>query len=272
MSDSIQIERLEDGISVLRLNRPEKLNAVDGPMFTALMAALDAVDADDGCRVLIITGAGRGFCAGLDLQGLAAGGGGKGEGTLGPTQRLMIAMRRTWTRLLPRLRSLRPAIIAAVNGPAVGGGFVLSLGADIRIAAEEAVFQDAFAKVGVSGCELGLGWLLPRLIGVSRAAELMLTGRKLPAAEAHAVGLVHAVTTSDQLMGAALAKAREIATNPPFSVWMTRDTLWSAMEIPGLQAAIDFENRTQTLCLLTDDGREQLNARAEKRTPAYRNH
>lgn len=268
MAEAIEVKKASEHVTILRLNRPEKLNAVDGPMFAMLMTALDQVDADDDCRVLIITGSGRGFCAGLDLAGMVEG---KGATGLGAAQRLMIAMRRTWSSLLPRLRALRPAIIAAVNGPAVGGGFVLSLGADIRIASTEAVFQDAFAKVGVSGCELGLGWLLPRMIGVSRAAEVMITGRKIPAAEAREMGLVHAVHASDDLLQAALEKAAEIVANPPFSVWMTRDTLWTALETPGLQAAIDVENRTQTLCLMTEDGREQLVARAEKRAPVYKN-
>lgn len=265
--DSIELERSGE-ITILRLNRPERLNAMDAGMFERLMGAFDEIDQDDECRVVILTGAGRGFCAGLDLSSFS------GEAPaprLGRVQHLMIAMRRSWTRLLPRMRSLRPALIAAVNGPAVGGGFVLALGADIRIASEDAVFQDAFAKVGVSGCELGLGWLLPRMIGASRAAEIMITGRKVGADEAYRLGLAHAVCAPEALLDAAGAKAAEIVANPPFSVWMTRDTLWSALETPGLQAAIDLENRTQTLCLLTDDGREQLTARGEKRAPSYGN-
>jgi enoyl-CoA hydratase len=269
MSQSILLEARPDGVTVLRLNRPERLNAMDAGMFAAFMAALDEVDADDGCRVLILTGEGRGFCAGLDLSGLS--GGLDDPSPLGRPQRLMIAMRRTWTRILPRMRALRPAVIAAVNGPAVGGGFVLALSADIRLAAETALFQDAFAKVGVSGCELGLGWLLPRLVGASRASELMLTGRKASAAEALSMGLVHSLHADHELLDAALAKAAEILANPPFSVWMTRDTLWAAMETPSLQAAIDLENRTQTLCLMTEDGREQLAARQSRREPRYHN-
>jgi enoyl-CoA hydratase len=270
MSETIVIERPSHEIAILRLNRPEKLNAMDAKMLELLFEKLDILDRDDACRAIIVTGAGRGFCAGLDLSALTDAS--PPTAALGAPQRLMIAMRRSWTRLLPRIRALRPAVIAAVNGPAVGGGFVLALAADIRIASVESSFQDAFAKVGVSGCELGLGWLLPRLVGSGRALEIALTGRRIGAEEAERYGLVHEVWSNEALIEKAIAKANEIALNPPFSVWMTRDTMWSSLEIPSLQAAIDLENRTQTLCLLTEDGREQLRARRDKRKPSYRNH
>jgi enoyl-CoA hydratase len=266
--DSVVLEDLERGIKLLRLNRPEVLNAVDAAMLARLFAALDAVDQDRDCRVLIVTGAGRGFCAGIDLGAFSPGAAARDATRV---QTLMHAMRTTWNQLLPRIRKLKPAVIAAVNGPAAGGGFVLALAADIRFAAPAATFHDAFIRVGVSGCELGLSWLLPRLIGAARAFELMLTGRRMGAAEAEAAGLVFRVVAADALLEAALEKAREIATNTPFGVWMTREVMWSALEIPALQAAMDLETRTQVLGLLTEDQREQLRALLETRTPEYRN-
>jgi enoyl-CoA hydratase len=267
-ADSVLLQDLEPGIKVLQLNRPEVLNAVDAPMLDRLFDVLDAVEQDADCRVLIVTGAGRGFCAGIDLGGFARGSE-RDDGKR--VQALMHGMRITWTQLLPRIRKLKPAVIAAVNGPAAGGGFVLALAADIRFAVPAATFHDAFIRIGVSGCELGLGWLLPRLIGAARAFELMLTGRRMSAAEAESAGLVFRVVAPERLLDAAVEKAREIATNTPFGVWMTREVMWSALEIPGLQAAMDLETRTQVLGLLTEDQREQLRGMLEKRTPQFLN-
>ena len=268
MTESVLLERPAAGVALLRLNRPEKRNAMNGEMLGRLFERLDEVDEDDACRVLILTGAGAGFCAGLDLEpGILS----NSRGTLGGPQRLLKSMRQGWTRLLPRLRAMRPAMIAAVNGAAVGGGFVLSLGCDVRIASTEASFRDGFAKVGVSGFELGLSWLLPRMIGVSSTMELALTGRVVEAREALRLGLVHQVCAPDELMAAALRKAEAISANPPFSVWMTRNALWNALEVSSLQAAIELENRTQALCLLTEDAGEQRASRGQRRSPAYRN-
>lgn len=266
MSNPISLTRPLPGISIARLNRPERNNALDPVGLDRLLAVLDECDADTSCRVMILTGEGRHFCTGLDMQSFATG---SSSGSIGVPDGLLQSMRRTWTRLLPRLRTLRPAVVAAVNGAAIGGGFALALGADIRIAAQGASFQDAFAKVGGSGCELGLGWLLPRMIGFSRAAELMITGRRIDAREAYELGFVHRVHPVEDLLDAAIEKAREIAANPPFAVWMTRNTLWSSQEISSLHAAIDIECRTQALCLMTSDAREQLAARLEKRPPVY---
>ena len=265
MGQYIVVDRSHAGVSVIRLNRPERLNALDAEALDALLDALDEADEDADCRVVILTGEGRAFCAGLDLKSQRV-----DRGLAGP-QRLITSMQRSWTRLVPRLRALRPAVIAAVNGPAVGGGFAMALGCDIRILAKSAMFQDAFAKVGVSGCELGVGWLLPRMIGLPRAMELALTGRAFGASEALAFGLAHEVCDDGELLRRAVEKAGEIASNPPFAVWMTRQTMWAALETPGIGLAIDFENRVQTLCLMTDDAREQMAARFERRPPVYRN-
>lgn len=259
----------DPSIFVIKLNNPEKLNALNPNMLRALLATLDELDANKTCRAIILTGEGRGFCAGADLSFVGSGSSdGEESGTV---QRRMTAMKVLWTKILPRMRSMRPVIIAAVNGPAAGGGLVLSLGADIRYAAPEATFHDAFIKIGASGCELGLSWILPRLIGAAAAWEMMLTGRIVNAEEAKSIGLVFDVVDQEELLDTAIAKAVEIKQNTPFGVWMTREVMWSSLECPSLQAAIDLETRTQMLALETADQREQLQAFMEKRDPEYGN-
>src|SRR6478736_4610651 len=209
----------EPGIAQLTLNRPEKLNALTTEMVQSLHAHLDAIAADSSCRVVILTGAGRGFCAGLDLGGF--GDAPNTEG-FGRTQ-AGFAVQRHIARLIPHLRSLPQPVIAAVNGAAAGGGFALVLGSDIRIAASTARFNAAFIRIGLSACDIGTSWLLPRLVGASRAQELMLTGRIFDAEEAYRIGLVTDVYPNEGLLDAAFAKADEIMRNTPFGVALTKE-------------------------------------------------
>jgi enoyl-CoA hydratase len=174
-------------------------------------------------------------------------------------------------RLIPHLRSLKQPVIAAVNGPAAGGGFALTLGCDIRVASESARFNVAFVRIGLSGCDIGVSWMLPRLIGASRAHELLLTGRLFDAAEAERIGLVHQVVPDGQVLDAALAKADQILANSPMGVWMTKEVMWSNLEVPSQQAGIDLENRTQIVTSLTRDCREAMSAWVERRTPSFEN-
>jgi enoyl-CoA hydratase len=169
------------------------------------------------------------------------------------------------------MRALPQPIVAAVNGPAAGGGLALALASDVRIAAESARFNVAFVKIGLSGCDIGVSWLLPRLIGVSRAWELMLTGRMVDSHEAERTGLVVRVVPDGALMDSALETAELIAGNSPFGVQMTKEVMWSNLETGSLQAAIDLENRTQILTTFTDDMREALAAFLEKRPPGFQN-
>jgi enoyl-CoA hydratase len=180
------------------------------------------------------------------------------------------AVQKHIASLIPRMRSLPQPIISAVNGPASGGGFALVLGSDIRIAAETARFNAAFIRIGLSACDIGTSWLLPRLVGAARAQELMLTGRLFDAQEAAKIGLVTDVVPNEALMDAALAKAEEIKLNTPIGVALTKEGMWSALEIPGLQAAIDLENRQQIMASFADDVRETRRAKSEGRLPDYR--
>ena len=244
------------GVALLTMSRPERLNAMSHELVADLHVALDEVHADRSCRVVVLTGAGRGFCAGLDLKEGATV---PGTEHLGRADAGMATQQHIAT-LVPHMRRVRQPIIAAVNGPAAGGGLALALASDVRLASTSARFNVAFIKVGLSGCDIGVSWLLPRLIGASAAFELLLTGRLIDADEARRIGLVSRVVPDGEVVDAALDVADEIAANSPFGVWMTKEVMWSQLEIGSLQAGIDLENRTQLLCSTTGDMEERLRA------------
>jgi enoyl-CoA hydratase len=262
---TVRREEVRPGIVLLTLDRPERLNAMNAALIEDLHAALDAVADDTRCRGVVLTGAGRGFCAGLDLKGYGSAPAGDGSGS--PQDRL--ATQQHIAALVPRLRSLRQPVVAAVNGPAAGGGFALALGCDLRVAASSARFNVAFVRIGLSGCDIGVSWLLPRLVGASRAYELMLTGRLIDAAEAERIGLVVRVVPDGEVVDAAVEVAERIAANSPFGVWMTKEVMWSNLEVGSLQAGIDIENRTQLLSSYSADHREAMAAFLERRPPEF---
>jgi enoyl-CoA hydratase len=267
VADTILRSEPEPGIALLTLDRPERLNAMSRELVSDLHQVLADIGADRSVRVVVLTGAGRGFCAGLDLketsQDTAA-----GEGRVGRAQAGMAGQEQI-ASLVPRLRGLRQPVIAAVNGAASGGGLALALASDVRIAAASARFNVAFIKVGLSGCDIGVSWLLPRLIGASAAFELLLTGRLIDAEEARRVGLVGRVVPDGEVVEAAMGIAREIAANSPMGVWMTKEVMWSQLEVGSLQAGIDLENRTQILTSFNGDMVEAMNAFFEKRPANY---
>ena len=262
---TLHVERSEPGITRITLNRPERLNAMNAELVSDLHAALDTIAADRDCRVVVLTGAGRGFCAGLDLAGY---GHAPGSEDLAGVE-AGFATQTHIAALVPRLRSLPQPVIAAVNGAAAGGGLALALASDVRIASSSARFNVAFVRLGLSGCDIGVSWLLPRLVGASRAWELMLTGRIIESDEADRIGLVLRVVSDDQLMESAFETARLIAANSPWGVRMTKEVMWSQLEVTSLQAGIDLENRTQVLSSFTGDMREAVSAFMEKRTPQF---
>jgi enoyl-CoA hydratase len=230
-------------------------------------AALATLRDDRSCRVIVLTGAGRAFCAGLDLKEGATPPEAAGLGRV----QSMLVVQQAIASLVPAMRGMRQPIIAAVNGAASGGGLALALASDIRIAAASARFNVAFVRIGLSGCDIGVSWLLPRLIGASRAYELMLTGRFLPAAEAKEMGLVLDVVPDGQVLDAAYAEADRIIANSPFGVQMTKEVMWSQLEIGSLAAGIDLENRTQLLASHTGDMTEAMAAFLAKRPPSFSN-
>ncbi|MEM9608713.1 MAG: enoyl-CoA hydratase-related protein [Actinomycetota bacterium] len=253
MSD-IEVTTPRPGFTQLTLNRPDRLNAITYDLVEELHQLLRSIRADDACRVVVLTGAGRGFCAGLDLTGYGVV---PGTEEHGAAQR-GLAVQQHIATLVPAFRSLRQPVVAAVNGPAAGGGLAMALASDVRIGAESARFGTAFVRLGLSGCDIGVSWLLPRLIGASRAWELLLTGRVIDSAEAHEIGLTTRVVPDDELLDAAYETAELIARNSPFGVWMTKEVMWSNLEVPGLQAGIDLENRTQILASTTEDSRAAM--------------
>jgi enoyl-CoA hydratase len=243
------LDRPEAGIAVLRLNRPARLNALTDDMVGRLGRLLDDLAADTALRVLVVTGEGRGFCAGFDLT-LAAEAPLQAElGEAGA----WTARQEAFAGLVAKLRGLRAPVVAAVNGSANGAGFGLALASEVRIASPDAAFNAAFVKVGMSSCDIGVSWLLPRCVGLSRAFEIMLTGRMVHADEAERIGLVSAVVPADALLPRALEIARSIAANSPFGVWMTKRGTWANQEAASLQAAIELENRSQVLCRTTGE-------------------
>lgn len=262
----VVVEKARPHVSVIRLNKPERLNSMSFPLVEALYRAIDEVAQDNDSWVVILTGEGRGFCSGLDLHDRGVP---PNSHDLGFSRLAMRSM-SYMSDVVPALRNLPQPVIAAINGPAYGGGMCLTLGADIRYASESAVFCSAGIINGLTSSELGATYLLPRAIGTANAAELLLTGNKIDAAEALRIGLVSKVVPDGALMDLAFETAERMCSLSPFGVMMTKQTMWSNLEIASLQAAIDLENRNQLLAGYTGNLDEAIAAFREKRPPAYK--
>lgn len=243
--DTIRSEWPGEGVLRLVLDRPERLNAIDARMFQELRDASAMIAADDAVRVVILTGAGRGFCAGLDLDDAAR--------ISGMDVVELMRAQAAAADAIAAVKQLPQPVIAAVNGPAAGGGLALALAADLRIASVDARFGVAFVRLGLSGCDVGVSWLLPRIVGMGHAAELMLTGRVIDAERAAAIGLVGEVVAADELASRALDVAAEIAGNSAFGLKLTKEALELNVDAPSLAAAIAIENRNQVLASRTGD-------------------
>lgn len=259
----LEITTPEPGIALVTLNRPEKLNALDPLLFAEIALAAERVCADDEIRVGVYTGAGRGFCAGADLASIAE--------LPDSSVTTFYEHQRRGAESIARIKRAHKPLIAAVNGPATGGGLALALACDVRIAAPEARFNVAFIRLGISGADVGTSWLLPRVVGMGHASELMLTGRLIDADEAERIGLVNAVVPAGDLIDVAIEKAREIARNSPFALRLTKEALQMAIDAPSIEAAIEIENRNQVLASRSEDMGEALAAFMEKREPQFKN-
>ena len=260
LMNEVRLDELEEGIVQITLNRPEALNAITHEWVEAFHAVLDRLDSDQTIRVAIVTGAGRGFCAGADLKSDFVANHGVAHS--------MKALMRLAT-IMERMIGLRQPIIAAVNGAAAGGGFAVVLASDMRIASESATFHIANARIGLSAGECGISWLFPRVVGLGRSFELMVTGRRFDAAEAKDIGLVSRVVPDDQLIETALELARQIRANSPFGVWMSKEVIYRNLEVGSFRAAIALEARTQMVCGQSADAAEAVAAFAEKRPPKF---
>ena len=263
---TVIVEKPRPHVRVVTLNRPERMNALSFETVVPLHDALQEVGADNDCRVVILTGAGAGFCSGLDLE--EAGVPPNIEGL--PMSRIAIRAMETMADIVPALRALPQPVIAAINGPAIGGGMCLAVGADIRIAGHSAIFRNAGINNGLSGTELGISWLLPRWVGAARAWEIMLSGRDVDAAEAERIGLVARTVPDEELLETCLELAGRICQLSAHGVAMTKRVLWANLESGSLQQAMDLENRNQLLVRLTTDNlNEAIRARKEGRKPRF---
>jgi enoyl-CoA hydratase/carnithine racemase len=261
---TLTLELPQPGIAVATLNRPERLNAITFRMFEEFVALQAEVEADDDVRVLVLTGAGRAFCAGLDLD----------EASQLPDMpaAVMLAGQESWARSIAGFRHMTKPVIAAVNGAAAGAGMALALAADIRVAAPAARFNAAFVRIGLSGGDVGTSWALPRLVGLGRAYEILLTGRFVEAAEALHIGLVTDVVDGERLLDRAMETAAMIVGNSPVGMALTKQVLQNNVDAPSLEAALALENRNQVLATRTDDMVEALAAFREKRPPTFVGH
>lgn len=264
MSD-IVTDQPAQGIARITLNRPEALNSLTFAMYEDLIKILEAIRFDPTVRVVILTGAGKAFCAGHDIRG-AGKAAWVAEG-LGKTQQARAMMARMGT--IPVLmRALPQPVIAAVNGAAAGAGYSLALAADLCIAAKSAKFVNAYHNAG-TGHEFGLSYLLPRAVGAQRAAELLLTGRAVLAEEAAAIGMVLRAVEDTELESSALALADAIAVNSPIGIALTKQTMWLNQTVGSLEAAIEMENRAIFISQSTADTAEKRKSFIEKRRPVF---
>jgi enoyl-CoA hydratase len=246
---------------LVTLNRPERLNALKLEELPELGALWTELDEDPEVRVVILTGQGRGFCSGLDLSAA-------GQLPVMPLPANLTNMDR-WASAVLGMRSMSKPVIAAVNGPAAGAGFALALAADVRLAGPAARFSAAFVRIGLSGGDVGMSWMLPRVVGLGHAAEILLTGRSVDAEEAARIGLVNRVVPADELIACSLELAADIARNSPFGIRLTKQVLQRNVDAVSLPAAIEAENGLQVLAAHTEDMAEALAAFVDKRPARF---
>jgi enoyl-CoA hydratase len=256
----------ERGRARITLNRPEKLNAFNAEMVDGLMEAIRHVGADTSCRAVVLTGAGRGFCSGTDLRDYD---GDAPRAVERDDQRSGWAIQKHVVALLSSLRRMPQPVVAAVNGPAIGAGLGLVLHSDIRLASASARFGVPGKNIGMTSGDLGISWLLPRIVGLARSQELMLTMRMCDAEEAYRIGLVVEVHPDGRLLGAALEKAALLASLPALAIELSKEAAWAGVESASLEGSIDLENRQQALISSSADHREALQAFNERRDPVF---
>lgn len=260
MSYQTLLVRKEGPIDWVTLNRPDSLNALNKQLIDDMLDYTQSLYWDKSVRVVVLKGAGRAFCAGLDLK----------ERDNSPrTPSNGLTGQRRISEIVMRMRRAPQPFISLVHGPACGGGFAFALASDIRIAGESARMNAAFIRIGLSACDIGVSYFLPRLVGVSVASELMLTGRFINAERALRVGLVSEVVPDAKLEDAARSYLDEMLTTSPLGLRMTKECLNMSVDAGSLEAAIAMEDRNQILCAQTQDFPEGMRAFLEKRPPNY---
>jgi len=266
MYETLLIEK-RGAVDWLTLNRPDKYNTMNETLTLELQDYFGRLYTDKGVRIVVMKGAGRGFCGGLDLSdrgdGDQAGGGGRRSVADG------LRGQRRISEIVMRMRKCPQPIIALLHGGAAGGGFALALASDIRIAGESTKMNAAFIRIGLSACDIGVSYFLPRLVGVSVASELMMTGRFIHADRALRVGLVSEVVPDDALEQAVQPYLEEMLTTSPLGLRLTKECLNMNVDAASLEAAIAMEDRNQILCAQSEDMKEGVAAFFEKRAPSY---
>ncbi|HEY9035685.1 MAG TPA: enoyl-CoA hydratase [Pseudomonadales bacterium] len=267
MTDFITIDRSRKGVAVVTLNRPERMNAMAFDVMVPLKEALEEISFDNSIRVVILTGEGKSFCAGADL---------KDPGYLSVFDGLTmpgIARRamKVLDDVMHTVHTMHQPVISAINGPAIGGGFCLSMMTDIRIASNTAVFRAAGINNGLTSAELGLSYTLPRAIGSTRAFEIMLTGRDVGAEEAERIGIVSKVVAPEALMDAAFEMAESIIQHSHIGVELSKQMLWSSLSASSLQTHMNHEGHAQLFVRMTTKNFEEaIKARKEGRKPDFK--
>lgn len=265
MTQSLLIDH-DDGVDRVTLNRPDSLNALDPALIDALNSYFQKMQRDRDTRVIVLKGAGANFCAGLDLKSAMIRRGGQQEPP-GVTESL--DSQRRIADIVMLMRRCPQPIIALVQGAAAGGGFALALAVDIRIATTNARMNCAFIKLGLGGCDIGTSYFLPRLVGVSVASELILTGRFINAQRALAVGLVSEVVDDGGLDAAAAPYIDAMMSASPVGLRLSKDCLNMAVDAGSIEQVIAMEDRNQVLCSRSEEFSEGIRAFMEKRKPVY---
>jgi 2-(1,2-epoxy-1,2-dihydrophenyl)acetyl-CoA isomerase len=259
----------EDGVITITLNRPERMNAVSQQMVDELMGGLHDVASDTEARVLVLTGAGQAFCAGLDIKATApVEAGAEWRSQALTPEALRQFNRTTWRRLILALRDLEIPTIASVNGPAVGFGFDFALACDMRIGSENARFMVAFTRIGLFPVSGGT-WFMPRLMGMGKACELLFTGDFLGAEEAARIGVLNKLVPADQLEQETAGLALKVAKAPPIAVKMGKIHLYKGLHM-DLESALEFAAATEPVAAESEDHAEGLRAFREKRPPIFK--
>jgi enoyl-CoA hydratase len=263
----VLIDRPRPHVTLVTLNRPERMNAMAFDVMIPFREALEAISDDNDTRVVVITGAGHGFCSGADLEDSGRVPNIDGLTRPGIARRAMGIL----DDVILALRKMHQPVIGAINGAAIGGGFCLAVATDIRIASEAAYFRAAGINNGLTASELGISYLLPRAIGSSRAFDIMLTGRDVDAVEADRIGLVSRVVATDRLLEACFETAERIIGYSRIGVELTKRMLWSGLDASSLTAHMDHEGHAQLFVRMTTENFEEaIRARRDKRPPVFR--
>ena len=274
---TIEFELRDNGIGILTLNRPDNLNAISFQMEEELHSLFDSLMTNLDCRVVILRGNGRLFCAGTDLQeGLTLNTKKVPEGyekyyVLNTPEPLKKKLYHQWriSQIYVKMRKISQPIIAMVHGAAVGGGFGFAMASDIRIATEDVKFINGSINLGLTGADVGGSYFLPRLIGMSRASEILYTGREVRSKEAEEIGLVLKIVNKDDLMASALEIANELLTKSPLGLRMTKQAINLTMDSPSLETILQLENTSIVLSFCSKDMNEGSAAFMQKRKPNY---